>query len=84
MQVESSTTIEKSWITKWLGFVISYQIGHHMFPCANPAILLKLQPIVRQTAKEFGVKYHYFQSERAAIQSVYNHFKKLSVKPIED
>ncbi len=84
MQVESSTTIERSSLGKWLGFALSNQIEHHMFPCANPALLLKLQPIVQQTAKEFGVDYHHFPSEKAALRSVYNHFKKLSVKPVEE
>ena len=84
MQVESSTSIRRPLIGVWSTYAINYQIEHHMFPCGNPAILDKLQPIVRKTAEEFGITYHYFPSERDAINSVYNHFKKLSVKPAEE
>jgi len=81
MQVEASTSIQKSRFIMWLTHVISFQTEHHMFPCLGPKALLDVQPLVQQTCKEFGVQYNYLSSNRAAVISVYKQFKKLSAKP---
>jgi fatty acid desaturase len=80
-QVEASTTIQKNPLIMWLTFAISFQTEHHMFPCLNPRLLVEIQPIVQQTAKEFGLQYNYFPSDAAATLSVYKQFQKLSVDP---
>lgn len=80
-QVEASTSIKKNRFVMWLTFAISFQTEHHMFPCLNPKLLLEIQPIVEQTAKEFGLQYNFFPSDTAATVSVYKQFKKLSEKP---
>jgi Fatty acid desaturase len=81
-QVEASTTIKKNSFIMWLTFAISFQTEHHMFPCMNPKLLLEIQPIVQQTAKEFGLQYNFFPSDMAATASVYKQFLKLSTEPI--
>jgi len=81
MQVEASTTVEKSPFGMWLSYAISYQTEHHMFPSLNPLQLVRIQPEVRRVSQEHGVQYNYLASEREAIKSVFKQFKLLSMKP---
>jgi len=81
LQIEASTTIIKSPISTWYAFGINLQTEHHMFPSLNPLLLIKIQPIVKTTAEEFGIQYNYFNGNYSALKSVYNQFKKLSEKP---
>jgi hypothetical protein len=55
-----------------------------MFPSLNPLLLIKIQPIVKTTAEEFGIQYNYFNGNYSALKSVYNQFKKLSEKRINE
>lgn len=80
-QVESSTTVKKNPIIMWLAHCISFQTEHHMFPCMNPALILEVQSIVQQTSKEFNIQYNYIPSDAEATKQVFNHFKKMSIKP---
>jgi hypothetical protein len=81
MQVEASTSLQKSPFMMWLTHAISFQTEHHMFPCLNPQLLLDLQPVVRKTAEEFKLQYNYFPTDQAAYSSVYKQFVKMSAKP---
>jgi linoleoyl-CoA desaturase len=80
-QIESSTTINKHAFFLWFQHAISYQTEHHMFPCMNAQLLVEVQPIVQQTAKEFGLQYNYIENDGEAIKQVFKQFKKMSVKP---
>lgn len=80
-QVEGSTSVTKDAFTMWTTFAISFQTEHHMFPCMNPQLLVEIQPIVQQTAKEYGLQYNYLASNYEATKSVYNQFKKMGIKP---
>jgi len=82
MQVEASTSVHKTAFQMWQTFAISFQTEHHMFPALNPLLLIEIQPIVKKTSEEFGVQYNELLSERAALNSVYTQFQKLSVKPV--
>ena len=66
-QVEGSTTILKSGFMLWMQHAISFQTEHHMFPCMNSKLLVKVQPIVEATAKEFGVQYNVMPNDGKLI-----------------
>lgn len=83
MQIEASTTVEKSPFGMWLSYAISYQTEHHMFPSLNPLLLIRIQPEVRRVAQEHSVQYNYLASEREAIRSVFQQFKRLSLPPAD-
>jgi len=80
-QVEASTSVRKAPFLMWATFAISYQTEHHMFPALNPQLLLEIQPIVQETAKEFGIHYNFLSSSLQATRSVYKQFMKLGMKP---
>lgn len=82
-QIEASTSVQKNAFVMWMTFAISFQTEHHMFPSLNPKLLIEIQPLVQQTAKEFGLQYNYFASDNAATVSVYKQFKKLGIKPAD-
>jgi hypothetical protein len=84
MQIEASTSIKKSPIQNWISFGINLQTEHHLFPSLNPLLLIKLQPIVQETSKEFGIQYNCFNSSYDALKSVFLQFKKLSINPSID
>lgn len=82
LQIEASTSVHKAPFRMWGSYAISLQTEHHVFPAVNPLVLIKLQPVVKATCKEFGVQYNEFASEKEATASVYRHFLRLSVKPV--
>lgn len=83
LQVEASTSVEKAPFAMWLSYAISYQTEHHMFPSLNPRLLVAIRPVVERVSLEHGVRYHHLPSEAAALRSVYNQFKRLSVQKQE-
>lgn len=56
---------------------LNYQIEHHLFPYISHMSLPKISPIVRQTCKEFGVRYYSFDSYYDALHSYYVHLKNM-------
>merc|ERR1711972_625055 len=41
---------------------LEYQIEHHLFPTLSIANIAVVQPVVKQTAKEFGLVYHEYSN----------------------
>jgi fatty acid desaturase len=80
-QIEASTTVNDSPLRLWASAAASYQTEHHLFPALNPLLLLKVQPVVAMTAKEFNVQYNHLPSGAAAMISSYKYLKLLSVDP---
>jgi len=80
-QVEASTTIKDSSFMMWMTHCITFQTEHHMFPCMNPELLLKAQPVVEAVSKKHGIQYNYITG--SPTKQVFNHFKKLSVNPAD-
>jgi len=68
-------THSKFWT--WVSGGLNFQIEHHLFPGVNHTHLPAISPIVVQTCKEFGVKYHCFPSFWSALYSYYVHLKEL-------
>lgn len=58
----------------WYVGGLNHQIEHHLFPQISHVHYNKLAPIVRQTAKEFGIEYMEYPSFSGAIVS---HFRYL-------
>jgi fatty acid desaturase len=46
---------------------LNFQIEHHLFPGINHTHLPAISPIIVQTCKEFGVKYHCFPTFWSAL-----------------
>lgn len=60
---------------------LNHQIEHHIFPNISHVHYSAIGKIVRETAKEFNLPYHEFQSTRQAIVSHFSHLKSLSKRP---
>lgn len=56
---------------------LNFQIEHHIFPHICHIHLYKLSPIVRATAREFGLPYHENPTFFSAISSHFSTLKKL-------
>lgn len=82
MQVEASTSIHKNKWIMWLTYAISFQTEHHMFPSLNPIGLVAIQQYVHKISLEYKLRYNNILSDSEATKSVYQQFKKLSVKPV--
>jgi len=68
-------THSKMWT--WISGGLNHQIEHHLFPAISHTYLPYIQPIVKQTCKEFNVPYHSYPDYWSAICSYYNHIKSL-------
>ena len=64
----------KSLFFSWFIGGLNYQIEHHLFPNICHVHYKKLSPIVEQTAKEFNLPYHQYETFVEALSS---HFKML-------
>ncbi len=59
----------KNHLLSWYIGGLNYQIEHHLFPQVCSVHYPALSTIVRQTAAEHGVPYHYNPTLRAAVGS---------------
>ena len=66
-----------SWFWSVFSGSINHQTMHHLFPGVIQSHYRHITPILKQTCKEFGVKYHYVQSYWEALGCHINHLKKL-------
>lgn len=65
----------------WYSGGLNHQIEHHLFPSLNHTHYKTIRQIVLDTAGEFGLPYHHFESYGAALRSHYRHLRRLSEKP---
>jgi linoleoyl-CoA desaturase len=56
---------------------LNYQIEHHLFPQVCHVHYPAIAAIVKQTADEFGVPYHYEDTFMGAVKAHYRHLKDL-------
>jgi linoleoyl-CoA desaturase len=61
---------------------LNYQAIHHLFPRICHVHYPQLAPIVEKTANEFGLKYIYYPTVRAALASHIRMLKKLGLNQI--
>ena len=71
----------KNWLVNWYTGGLNHQIEHHIFPNISHIHYGKIAEIVKQTALEFNLPYHEFQTTREAVFSHFRHLKELGVKP---
>ncbi len=65
----------------WYSGGLNHQIEHHLFPSISHTHYGTIRQIVLETAGEFGLPYHHFESYGAALHSHYRHLRTLSEKP---
>lgn len=65
----STTANFSNWnpLLTWYVGGLNYQIEHHLFPDISHVHYPKISRIVRRTAEEFGVKYHYHTTFGGAV-----------------
>ena len=67
----------------WFAGGLNFQIEHHLFPGISHTIYPKIASIVRQTAAEFGLPYHHYDSYTEALKSHYRFLRELGREPQE-
>ncbi|NIJ54793.1 fatty acid desaturase family protein [Dyadobacter arcticus] len=81
------TTVNFSPGNKWLGWYIgglNFQIEHHLFPKICHVHYPKLAPLVRQTAKEFGLDYLENKSFLIALKSHITSLKRFGAPHLNE
>lgn len=68
-------------VLNWYAGGLNFQIEHHLFPLVSHIHYPLLAPIVRSTAREFGLPYHEYPSYRGAIVSHYRLLRSLGSAP---
>ena len=74
------TTCDFAHGNKLLSYLIgglNYQIEHHLFPHVCHMHYPAISGIVKQTAEEFSIPYHYERTFRGAIKAHYRHLRNL-------
>ena len=56
---------------------LNHQTTHHLFPGVSQIYYPEITPIVRETCKEFGVRYNYKDTFFQALGSHIGHLKRL-------
>lgn len=90
-KVDENGSVENNWAvhqlrttsnfansSKWFSWIVgglNHQIEHHLFPNVCHIHYDKIAPIVKQTAKEYGIPYHHHKSFGVALKS---HFTLLN------
>ncbi len=69
-----------SWFPSFLTGGLNNQIEHHLYPNICSIHYRKIAPIVRQTAKEYGVSYREFPNWSKALASHYRELRGLGRK----
>lgn len=66
-----------SWFFNVFTGALNHQTTHHLFPGVSQIYYPQITPIVRETCKEFGVRYNYKETFFQALGSHIGHLKKL-------
>lgn len=64
-------------LVNWYVGGLNFQVEHHLFPHICHVHYPKLNPIVVETCREFGVEYHEFPTLAGAIRSHYHQLYRL-------
>ena len=71
----------KNKIVNWFTGGLNHQVEHHIFPNISHIHYTKISEIVRNTAKEFNLPYHEYETTRSAIKAHFLHLKQMGAKP---
>ena len=93
LPVETSGKVENEWaihqvvttanfatnnrFISWLVGGLNFQVEHHLFPRISHIHYPAISKIIKQTCKEYGIKYNEFPKMRHAIASHYQYIRKL-------
>lgn len=84
LQVRTSTNFcTDSFLWTHISGGLNFQIEHHLFPAVCHLHYPSIQPIVRQTCKEFNVPYTCFPSFWIALAAHFEYLKKVGRKGFE-
>jgi len=72
METTMNFASRNTWLSWYIGG-LNYQIEHHLFPSICHVHLPEISPIVRETAREFGIPYNEHPTLMAALQSHVRH-----------
>jgi fatty acid desaturase len=61
---------------------LNYQTVHHLFPSVSQYLYPYIADIVKQTCKDFGVKYNYIPTFAGALQGHINYLQKMGNRGI--
>jgi linoleoyl-CoA desaturase len=67
----------------WYCGALNYQTEHHLFPGLPHPAYPAISPIVADTCREFGIRYHVQPTLRAAVRSHAQHLRRLG-QPTSD
>jgi linoleoyl-CoA desaturase len=70
-----------NWLIEWYLGGSNYQIEHHLFPKICAIHYPEISKIIKETANEFELQYHLFDSFPQAIKAHYTFLKKLGQNP---
>jgi len=62
-----------SYFWTYISGYLNYQVIHHLFPSLAPHYYAQIAPIVKETCKEFDVKYDYEESFWSCLLSHWRH-----------
>ncbi|MFW6389379.1 MAG: fatty acid desaturase family protein [Marinilabiliaceae bacterium] len=70
-------------IFSWMIGGLNYQVEHHLFPYISHVHYKKLSQLVKETAREYNLPYHYQENFYQAVQSHWKMLKMLGRQPQE-
>jgi linoleoyl-CoA desaturase len=71
----------KNKIVNWFTGGLNFQVEHHIFPNISHIHYPKIAKIVRETAKEYNLPYHEFETTRKAIIAHFQYLKEMGQNP---
>ena len=71
----------KNKLVNWFTGGLNFQVEHHIFPNISHVHYPKISKIVRETAAEFSLPYHEFETTRKAIKAHFKFLKEMGQKP---
>lgn len=74
----------KSRFLNWFTGGLNHQVEHHLYPNISHVHYKNIAKIVRETALEFNLPYHEYETMWAAVQAHFRHLKKMGAKPTAD
>lgn len=73
----TSNFANRNWLLTWYIGGLNFQVEHHLFPNICHIHYRDIAPIVKETAKEFGIAYLEHQTFRSALRSHFKVIKQL-------
>jgi linoleoyl-CoA desaturase len=80
METTMNFASRNTWLSWYIGG-LNYQIEHHLFPSICHVHLPEISPIVKETAREFGIPYNEHSTLMAALRSHVKHMIHIGKLP---